>query len=103
MNPRAPLSRFGPARLAHARLRGESPPTDALEDLAAEVDTTRHDLDRETAFLAAELVRELARIIGGGGGGRPDLAEAGGKNPARLDEALRATEDAVARRARTVG
>jgi alanyl-tRNA synthetase len=37
---------------------------------------------------AGELVRELAKTIGGGGGGRPDMAEAGGKNPERLDEAL---------------
>ena len=29
-------------------------------------------------------------MIGGGGGGRKDLAEAGGKDPARLDEALAA-------------
>jgi alanyl-tRNA synthetase len=27
-------------------------------------------------------------VVGGGGGGRPDLAQAGGKDPARLDEAL---------------
>ena len=37
---------------------------------------------------AGDLVRTLGKIIGGGGGGRPDLAEAGGKDPARLDEAL---------------
>jgi alanyl-tRNA synthetase len=48
---------------------------------------------------AGDLVKELARIIGGGGGGRSDLAEAGGKDPARLDEALRAGREAVARRA----
>jgi alanyl-tRNA synthetase len=37
---------------------------------------------------AGDLVRTLAKVIGGSGGGRPDLAEAGGKDPARLDEAL---------------
>jgi len=37
---------------------------------------------------AGDLVRNLGRVIGGGGGGRPDLAEAGGKDPDRLDEAL---------------
>jgi len=47
---------------------------------------------------AGELVKELARIIGGGGGGRNDLAEAGGKDPSRLDEALTAGRDAIARR-----
>ncbi|MEE9173185.1 MAG: alanine--tRNA ligase [candidate division NC10 bacterium] len=37
---------------------------------------------------AGQLVRELARMTGGDGGGRADLAEAGGKDPSRLDQAL---------------
>jgi alanyl-tRNA synthetase len=45
---------------------------------------------------AAKLVRELGRHIGGGGGGRRDLAEAGGKNPAGLREALEAGKQAIA-------
>jgi alanyl-tRNA synthetase len=52
---------------------------------------------------AVELVRSLAKIIGGGGGGRPDLAEAGGKDAARLDEALQATLREVARRVESAG
>jgi len=44
-------------------------------------------------------VKELAAIIGGGGGGRSDLAEAGGKDPSRLDEALAKSRQAIARRA----
>ena len=36
--------------------------------------------------------------IGGGGGGRRDLAEAGGKDGERLDEALRSSRQAVERR-----
>jgi alanyl-tRNA synthetase len=55
--------------------------------------------DLKAKIGAGELVKELAGIIGGGGGGRSDLAEAGGKDPSRLDEALRAGRDAVARRA----
>jgi alanyl-tRNA synthetase len=39
---------------------------------------------------AGDLVRGAAQEIGGGGGGRPTMAEAGGKEPARLDDALAA-------------
>ena len=37
---------------------------------------------------AGNLVREAARITGGGGGGRPDMAQAGGKSPDKIGEAL---------------
>jgi alanyl-tRNA synthetase len=37
---------------------------------------------------AGKLVQEVAKAVGGGGGGRPDLAQAGGKNVAALDGAL---------------
>ncbi len=47
---------------------------------------------------AGDLVRELGKIIGGGGGGRPDMAEAGGREPERLDQALRAATASVGRR-----
>ena len=39
---------------------------------------------------AGQLVKELAPIVGGGGGGRPDFAEAGGKDPSKIDELLAA-------------
>ena len=45
---------------------------------------------------ASKLVRDLGRHIGGGGGGRPTLAEAGGKNPGGLREALEAGKQAIA-------
>ena len=45
---------------------------------------------------AAQLVRDLGRHIGGGGGGRPTLAEAGGKNPEGLRDALAAGKKAIA-------
>ena len=44
---------------------------------------------------ASELVREIGRHIGGGGGGRPTLGEAGGKNPAGLRDALEAGKQAI--------
>ena len=38
---------------------------------------------------AGDLIREAARAVGGGGGGKGDIATAGGKNPSGLDDALR--------------
>ena len=37
---------------------------------------------------AGNIVKEVARICGGGGGGRPDMAQAGGKDASKLGEAL---------------
>ena len=53
--------------------------------------------DLTKRFQAGKLVQEVARAVGGSGGGRPDLAQAGGKDPAKLDEALDGVYDAVAR------
>jgi alanyl-tRNA synthetase len=53
--------------------------------------------DLTKRFHAGKLVQEVARAVGGGGGGRPDLAQAGGKEPAKLDAALDGVYDAVAR------
>ena len=53
--------------------------------------------DLTKRFHAGKLVQEVARAVGGGGGGRPDLAQAGGKEPAKLDSALDGVYDAVAR------
>ncbi|NLE84711.1 MAG: alanine--tRNA ligase [Chloroflexi bacterium] len=41
---------------------------------------------------AGDLIKRVAGIIGGGGGGRPDMAQAGGKDPSKLAEALEAVE-----------
>ena len=39
-------------------------------------------------FPAGRLVQDVAKMVGGGGGGRPDLAQAGGKDASKLDEAI---------------
>ncbi|MGI8659082.1 MAG: alanine--tRNA ligase [Candidatus Limnocylindria bacterium] len=46
------------------------------------------DLTAE-GFDSGAVIREASSLIGGGGGGRPDLAQAGGRDASRLDEALR--------------
>jgi alanyl-tRNA synthetase len=48
-------------------------------------------------FSAGSLIREIAPLIGGGGGGRDEMAQAGGRDPAKLDEALAAAKAAVER------
>jgi alanyl-tRNA synthetase len=44
---------------------------------------------------AGQLVKELAPIVGGGGGGRPDFAEAGGKDASKIDEMLARAKELV--------
>jgi alanyl-tRNA synthetase len=46
---------------------------------------------------AGQVVKEIAPIVGGGGGGRPDFAEAGGKQPEKIDEMLAASEAVIAK------
>ncbi len=55
-----------------------------------------------TGLQAASLIRDAARAVGGGGGGKGDVATAGGKNPAGLDEAM-AIATAAVRAARATG
>ncbi len=47
-------------------------------------------------YHAGHLVRELARIVGGGGGGRPDMAQAGGRDVSKLAEAVASVPQLVA-------
>jgi alanyl-tRNA synthetase len=53
--------------------------------------------DLTARIQAGKLVQEVAKAVGGGGGGRPDLAQAGGKDPTRLDAALELVYAFVAR------
>jgi alanyl-tRNA synthetase len=46
---------------------------------------------------AGEIVKQVAPMVGGSGGGRPDFAEAGGKDGSRVDEMLRETRQVVER------
>lgn len=49
---------------------------------------TTRELTKERGVHAGNLVRRLAQMVGGGGGGRPDMAQAGGREPEKLPEAL---------------
>ena len=44
---------------------------------------------------AGNLIKVIASIVGGGGGGRPNMAQAGGKNPAGVDEAIAKVAEVV--------
>jgi alanyl-tRNA synthetase len=55
--------------------------------------------DLTKRFPAGRLVQDIAKMVGGGGGGRPDLAQAGGKDASKLDEALAAVAGWVERTA----
>ena len=45
---------------------------------------------------AGNIVKQIAPVVGGGGGGRPDFAEAGGKDASRIDELLAKSREVVA-------
>ncbi len=46
-------------------------------------------------YHAGNIIKQIAPLVGGGGGGRPDFAQAGGKDPSRLDEALQKVYELV--------
>jgi alanyl-tRNA synthetase len=46
-------------------------------------------------YHAGNIIKELAGMVGGGGGGRPDFAQAGGKEPAKIAAALKRAEELV--------
>ncbi len=57
--------------------------------------TLTDDLLKNTSLKAGDLVKGVAQITGGGGGGRPHLATAGGKDPQKVDEAIRFLKMAI--------
>ena len=44
---------------------------------------------------AGNLIKAIAGLVGGGGGGRPNMAQAGGKNPAGIKDALAKAVEAL--------
>ncbi|HEX2949231.1 MAG TPA: DHHA1 domain-containing protein, partial [Armatimonadota bacterium] len=52
--------------------------------------------DLTKRFHAGNIIREMAKLVGGGGGGRPDFAQAGGRDAAKIPDALQKARDIIA-------
>ncbi len=48
--------------------------------------------DLTSRFRAVDLVRRMAKVLGGGGGGREDFAQAGGRDPKKIEDAMKELE-----------
>ena len=68
-----------------------------IDGKPAFVATVSKDLTAE-GYHAGNIIREVAKVTGGGGGGRPDMAQAGGKDASKLAEALALAPELVKRR-----
>ena len=66
-----------------------------VDEKVALVCVVTDDLIAGKKLMAGKIVGEIAKRVGGGGGGRPHLATAGGKDVAKLDEALQQTASIV--------
>jgi alanyl-tRNA synthetase len=66
-----------------------------IEDKVGIVCVVSDDLIKEKKLSAGKIVGELAKIVGGGGGGRPHLATAGGKDVNQIVSALAKVESIV--------
>jgi alanyl-tRNA synthetase len=53
------------------------------------------DLVKDKKLMAGKIVGDVAKLLGGGGGGRPHMATAGGKDVSKIDEALSQVEEIV--------
>ena len=51
----------------------------------------------EAGFNANDVIKQVAPLIGGGGGGKPGMAQAGGKNADGLDAALAAAREMLSK------
>ena len=52
--------------------------------------------DLHDRFTAPSLIKQVAPLCGGSGGGRPDMAQAGGTNPAGIGEAMARLKELLA-------
>jgi alanyl-tRNA synthetase len=59
--------------------------------------------DLTARFHAGEIIRELAPLVGGSGGGRADMAQAGGPDKEKLGEAIQQAYELVARKVKEIG
>ncbi|MET7904855.1 alanine--tRNA ligase [Streptomyces sp. NPDC005355] len=81
------------------RIPGDRPAVVALFTVANGRPLTviaTNEAARERGLKAGELVRTAAKTLGGGGGGKPDVAQGGGQNPNAVGEAIEAVERLVA-------
>ena len=75
---------------------------DGIVVIASNVDgkvnlmATATDAAMKVGAHAGNLIKEIAKIVGGGGGGRPNMAQAGGKNPEGIDEAVAKAKEVAA-------
>jgi alanyl-tRNA synthetase len=114
------LEEIGGLKALVASLDGDALGEDAVKDLRALADRLRDKFSADVVVIgcsadgrvqivagaqpsaiergvkAGALAKLAAEIVGGGGGGRDNLAQAGGKDPAKLDEALNAVRAAIA-------
>ncbi|MBI3189097.1 MAG: alanine--tRNA ligase, partial [Ignavibacteriales bacterium] len=66
-----------------------------IDDKVSLVCVVTDDLIKEKKLQAGKIVGDIAKKLGGGGGGRPHLATAGGKDVEKLDEVLKSVFDIV--------
>ena len=69
----------------------------ALDGKVALIAVVTDDLIAGRKLKAGDIVKQVAQLVGGSGGGKPHLAQAGGRDPDKLDAALEAVEDIVRR------
>ncbi|MBM3211456.1 alanine--tRNA ligase [Candidatus Poribacteria bacterium] len=67
-----------------------------IDDKVAMIAGVTEDLIKTKGLKAGEIIREVAKIAGGSGGGRPDMAQAGGKDPSMMEKALDSVADIIA-------